>query len=185
MKSPQRLLVALSIACCLVTSVAAVRADDANLSYDDPSIHYTAPDGWTRIDLSAATGQSGSAGVVAAFTKTFGRYDQRAITLKIEDYSGGLDEAEGSYESEMRGGAESVFVDRKTRVTMPNGMPAWFMKISIGSEAGNIARIFQYVIVDGKRRIVASYSGRAGYFDEKDATSGLSGLAVVLYPQGR
>lgn len=163
----------------------AAGADDSKLSYDDPAVHFSAPDGWERLDLQQQ--QSGGQGgaIVAAFTKKFDRNDQRTITLRIEPYAGSLDGLAGSHESDLRTQSDSLFVDKKARITLTNGMPAWLMKISIGQDAGHIVRDFEYLVCDGRRSIIASYVGRAGYFEDKEAAAALSTLSVVLYPQGR
>lgn len=175
-------LLALAVSFGLVVP-SAVRADDAKLSYDDPAVHYSAPDGWYRQNLPPEAEQS--AHYVAAFGKTFDRNDTRTITLRIEPYTGSLDGLASSHESDLRSQAESVFVDKKTKITLANGMPAWLMKVSIGQDAGRIVRDFEYVVFDGRRSIIASYVGRDGTFDDKEAISALSTLSVVLYPSGR
>jgi hypothetical protein len=169
--------------CCGLVMPSAGRADDANLSYDDPAVHFSAPDGWERQDVPPQSGPG--AHYVAAFMKKFDRNDIRSITLRIESYTGTLDGLQGSHESDLRTQAESVFVDKKARITLTNGMPAWLMKISIGQEAGRIVRAVEYIVADGRRSIIVSYAGRAGAFEEKDAVSALSTLSVVLYPDGR
>jgi hypothetical protein len=161
---------------------------DPNLSYDDPAMHYSAPDGWTKIDVPPSGGNQDGPTTVAAFTKEFSRYDKRSITIRIEPYSGTLDGAESSHESELRssgGNGSTIFVDKKTKVTLPNGMPAWFLKATIGSENGDAARIYEYVLFDGKRQIIVGYAGKAGNFDDKDAVDAFKTLSVVLYPAGR
>jgi hypothetical protein len=161
----------------------AVRADDSKLSYDDPAVHFSAPDGWQQQNLPPEVQQG--AHYVAAFTKTFDRNDTRTITLRIEPYAGTLNGLQGSHESDLRGQADNVFVDKKTRITLANGMPAWLMKVSIGQDPGRTVRDFEYVVFDGRRSIIASYVGRDGTFDDKEAISALSTLSVVLYPAGR
>jgi hypothetical protein len=183
----------------------AARADDpptpapAAPSYDDPAIHFAAPDGWTKRDVPGANPNSDGPHVVAMFVKTYGRDDIRTITLTVEPYDGGLDTAQSDQETQLRnsagggggGGANdddssnSVFFDRKDHITLSNGMPARYLKVSLGAGAGAMARLYQYIIIDGKRKIIATYAGREGYFNDKDALDALSTLTVVLYPAGR
>jgi hypothetical protein len=154
---------------------------DGNLSYDDPSVHYNAPDGWTRVDIPPGSEDAPT----AIFRKEFTHYDARAITLKIDKWAGSLDGFESSHESDMRTQSQDMFVDKKTKITLSNGMPAWQMKYTVGSSAGSIVRGMEYIAIDGRRGIVLSYAGRSGSFDDKDAIAALSTLTVVLYPEGR
>jgi hypothetical protein len=183
---PMRLTVLALVALTCLGAPLVALADDPNLSYDDPGMHFSAPDGWQKQDVGAQQQGSHTAkGVVAAFTKDFGRYDIRSISIRIEDFSGSLDGLEGSHESDLRGQGDSVFIDKKQKVTLNNGMPAWLVKVSIGSEPGRTIRDIEYVVYDGRRSIIASYVGRSGAFDDKDALAALSTLSVVLYPSGR
>ena len=107
------------------------------------------------------------------------------ITLKIEKYDGSLEGLENSHESEVRQLSDSVFVDKRVKITLSNGMPAYQLRYTVGQDAGGTVRTMEYVVYDGKRSIIAGYSGRGGMFDDKDALDALSTLTVVLYPQGR
>jgi hypothetical protein len=171
------------VALFCIAAPAAARAD-AGPSYDDPAIHFSAPEGWEKQDVPAQDSHS-RGGVVAVFTRDFGRYDKRSITIRIEPFAGSLDGLAGSHESDLRTQSDSVFVDKKTRITLTNGMPAWMLKISFGSEPGRTIRDVEYVVYDGRRSIIASYAGRAGTFEDKEAAAALSALSVVLYPEGR
>jgi hypothetical protein len=154
---------------------------DGNLSYDDPAVHYNAPDGWTRIDIPAGSEDAPT----ALFRKEFTHYDVRAISLKIDKWAGSLDGFESSTESDMRSQNQDMFVDKKTKVTLSNGMPAWQVKYTYGSSAGSIVRGMEYMAFDGRRGIILSYAGRSGAFDDKEALAALSTLTVVLYPEDR
>jgi hypothetical protein len=170
---------------CLGAPLVAL-ADNPSLSYDDPAVHFSAPDGWQRQDVSPQQqGSRSPSGVVAVFTKDYGRYDLRSIAIRIEQFSGSLDGLEGSHESDLRSQGDSIFVDKKQKITLANGMPAWLLKVSIGTDPGRMARDIEYVVYDGRRSIIVSYGGRAGTFDDKDAIAALSTLSVVLYPEGR
>ena len=163
----------------LALAPAAVLAD-GSLSYDDPAIHYSAPDGWTRVDV-----EPGDDAPAAVFRKTFERYDTRAIMLKLQPYDGSLDGLETTHESEVRQQQDDVFIDKKMKITLSNGMPAWQLRLSMGQMSGNAIRSIEYLATDGRRSIVLSYSGRSGTFDDSVAIAALSTLTVVLYPAGR
>jgi hypothetical protein len=154
----------------------------STLSYDDPAVHYTAPEGWTRIEIPEGAGEGAP---TAAFTKEFSRYDTRVISLKIDRYDGSLNGLEATHESDLRSQFEDVFIDKKTQIVLSNGMPAWQLKYTAGSSSGQSVRTMEDVVYDGKRSIELSYSGRAGSYDDKDAVAALSTLTVVVYPEGR
>jgi hypothetical protein len=176
------------------------RADDtpaaSPLTYNDPAMHYQAPDGWTKRDVGGGPASGDDPQVVAMWVKAFSHSDPRTITITVQPLEGDLDAAQSQMETQLRnagsggGGGDDdngggVFFDRKDKITLSNGMPARYLKVSTGSGAGAMARLYQYLVVDGKRMIVLTYAGRDGYFGDKDALDALSTLTVVLYPPGR
>jgi hypothetical protein len=152
---------------------------DAN-TYSDRSITFTAPDGWTNLHAPPPDGTENST-PVAMFIKSFNKYDTRAIQIVVKDYSGSLDGFEGDHEKELRKDSDSAFI-RKSKVTLANGMPAYWLKVTQGADAGSYVALYEYVIVDLKRAITVAYIGKQGFFDEKDAQTSLAQLAVVAYP---
>jgi hypothetical protein len=177
------------LALVLLLGVAALPAHAATdpLSYDDPAVHFRPPDGWERLSmLPSATPSPGDPGPPAAvYIKNRGKQDARTIVLTIQNYDGGLDNLETSHENDLRTAADGVFIDKKIKTTLANGMPAWFLRVSSGSQLGDFLRRYEYLVYDGKRSIVASYIGRQGDFDEKEAKDALASLYVVLYPRDR
>jgi hypothetical protein len=180
----------------------AARADDppaaSPLTYDDPAMHYQAPDGWTKREVGGNPQGGDDPQVVAMWVKAFSHSDPRTITITVQNFSGDLDTAQSNMETQLRnngsggggGGGDDdngggVFFDRKDKITLSNGMPARYLKVSTGSGAGAMARLYQYLVVDGKRMIVLTYAGRDGYFGDKDALDALSTLTVVVYPPNR
>jgi hypothetical protein len=103
----------------------------------------------------------------------------------VEPFDGPLGNFESSHESDLRnqGQESSTFVDKKELTTLANGMPAYFLRVNQGNAAGQFMRSYQYIVIDKQRGIVASYQGRAGQFDDKDAKAALSSLYVVVYPK--
>jgi hypothetical protein len=159
----------------------AVRADD-NLSYDDPGVHYNAPAGWTRVDIPPGAGEEAP---VAIFRKEFGKYDTRVITLKIQNYEDNLARLLSGHESDLRQNSDGVFVEKKEKITLSNGMPAYLFKYTMTRDSGGTVRVYEYLVVDGKRSIDLMFSGRGGSFEDKDAFDAMNTLTVVLYPSGR
>lgn len=177
-------LVALTATLLLGTSAGA--ATDP-LSYDDAGMHFKAPDGWQRLPIPEESTSPGldAKTTLAAFAFANGKNDSRVISITAEPFDGTLDGAEISHETDLRNAQDTTLVDRKIKTSLPNGMPAWFLKVSQGSDPFTSVRLYQYVVFDGKREIITTYSGRQFNFTEDDAKKALASLYVVVYPNQR
>ena len=181
----KRLLFLVSGAALCASVAAPARADDApppapqSLSYDDASVHYTAPDGWTRVEVP-----QGDDAVGALFVKAISRTETRTISLKIKPDDSTLEGLDQSTEIEIRTGGTDVFIDKRRQVTLANGMPAWFISFSSGDDMSRM-RFYTYIVTDTKRSVIISYGGRNGMVEENDAKAALASLAVVVYPETR
>ena len=151
--------------------------------YNDPGMHFEVQPEWTRVPFNGKA--PGGFQPLAIFTREAGKAEQKTLIIAAEPYEGTLDGFESSTENELRSGSEGTIVDKKIRLIMPNGMPAYWMKVSRGTQAGKLYQTFQYAIFDGMRGIIASVSGRLGDIREEQAREWLSGLRVVLYPRNR
>lgn len=156
----------------------------ASPAYDDPAVHFAAPPGWERIPFAAGSTEA-SPQPVAFFVKDRDEANRRTIVIEIGPYAGTLDGLADLRESELRAKYEGSFIDRKARVLLVNGMPAGWIRVSFGSQAGHMYERYESIVFDGRRRIVAAYTARRGEADEKEARTALGGLSVVLYPRGR
>jgi hypothetical protein len=183
-----RSLVALFALAALCSPALANAAADP-LSYDDPGMHFKAPDGWQRLsppnsDDSNANGTQEKK-LLVAYGFSAGKNDSRVISITAEPFDGTLDGAESTHETDLRNASDTTLVDHKTKVTLANGMPAWFLKISQGSDPFTSVRLYEYVVFDGTREIITTYSGRQFQFSEDDAKKALASLYVVVYPGRR
>jgi hypothetical protein len=156
-------------------------------SYDDAGMHFEAPVDFHKLDIpkppDAAGQDDDSPTPVAAFVYHAGRTDQRAITILVSPFDGPVDQFDTSHVSDERKG-EDTFVAENKKTTLANGMPAYFIKASSGSTAGQFRDRFEYLVCDGTRSIVVQYSGPAG-IDEAAAKNALATLYVVVYPKHR
>jgi hypothetical protein len=178
----------LSLIAVLVLALAAPVAAADSLSFDDPGMHFSAPADWTRVDIPSGGGGGGpndsqDDAPVAAFVYHRGQPDQRTITIKIAPYEGSLESFASHHETEVRSGADSTYIEKRAQITLANGMPAYYLRIGSGSDAGHFARRYEYLVYDGKRSIVVTYTGRQGDFGDDDAKAALSTLYVVAYPR--
>ncbi len=157
------------------------RAD--SLSYDDPGMHFTAPDGWTRLEVPPGDPGGSDKQVVAGFVLHAGHSDQRSIVITVQPFSGSLDEYEKQHESELRQDSDSAFVEDHTKTTLANGMPAYFFKARTGDVAsGHDVERNEYLVIDTKRAIDVAFVGGVGQTSDKDVKAALSSLYVVVYP---
>jgi len=164
----------------------APKATPDSLAYDDAGMHFRAPVGWTRVDLGALSAAGSKAPPVALFVFNRGKSDERSILIDIQPFEGTLDGLESSKETELRNASEGTFVDRKTKTTLANGMPAYFMKVSQpGGPVGHQLRRYDIVVYDLSRSIDVAYVGRYGDFEETDVRAALASLSVVVYPRNR
>jgi hypothetical protein len=180
----KRLTFALCCACALGAPLASAAAAEPVPAYDDPAVHFAPPNGWEKIDVGSGSG-GGSEPPAAVFVSNPGKYNERRIVLEIAPYSGTLDGFVSTHESELRTKYDGAFIDHKARVTLANGMPAWWMRVSFGATVGHFYRRYEYVVLDGQRSIILSDTSRLGEVEEKDAQGALGTLSVVVYPRGR
>jgi len=181
------LLAALMFTLSLGTAVFAAEAppfDPHNLAYEDPAMHFSAPKDYQRLQVPSGH-DSAKLSTVAAFAKYPGKPEQRIITIAMEPYDGTIDGFESNSENELRGEIDGLFVDRKTRTALSNGMPVWWQKLSYGEGLGSTYRRYSYVAFDGQRGISVSITGRLGELSEEEAKSALGDLSIVVYPGGR
>jgi hypothetical protein len=158
------------------------------LSFDDPGMHFRPPDGWERVPILNKDGEAPAAdygGPAAVWVFDRGKADQRIIEITIKRYQGSLDELEHETESTMRNGTDGLFIDKHELTKLENGMPAYWMRTSEGSDIGKYFRRYQYIVYDGQRSIIVALVGHQGDFEEKDAKAALSSLYVVAYPGPR
>jgi len=161
-------------------------ADDDPLAYSDPGMHFRPPDGWERIPIQEAGSDSDSHRpplAVYVFKKNKG--DQRIITITMDVFQGTLDGFARNHANELRQQGDSTFIEKQDKVALSNGMPAIWMKVNQGGSLGHMVRRYEYVVIDLSRGIIASYIGRAGDFEEREAKAALASLYVVVYPKGR
>ncbi|MGP6159628.1 MAG: hypothetical protein ACLPYS_19320 [Vulcanimicrobiaceae bacterium] len=165
-----------------LTAVTAGASAADPLSYDDPDVHFSAPDGWQRLDVPQAPADSdGPKPPAAEFTKDFGNGDRRAIVIQIESDDKSLEQLVSDQDSQFRQADGTVILGQE-RTALANGMTAYWLCADQGTELGHLVRRCEYVVSDGQRSIIVAYLGRQFGFDPKEAKSALSSLSVV-YPR--
>jgi hypothetical protein len=176
------------------TSGATAAASAAPVAtYNDAGMHFDAPPGWEMVHISAnpdgsgnadGGGDSNEATPVAAFIYHHGKSDQLAIVIKTAPFDGRVDEYDASHTRELRKDGDT-FIAKNEKITLANGMPAYFVKANSGSQAGHYVETLEYLVCDGTRSIDVSYVGGEGTFDETKARNAFATLYVVAYPTRR
>lgn len=177
-------LAALALGALVLPIGASAQSDPQ--TYTDPAMSFTAPSEFMPLPVPSA-GPTGFQGptTVAAFVKHAKRPDSVIITLRMQMTDEDLSDFAADAETLVRnqGSDNSVFV-KKNLTTLSNGMPAYFMDVTVSQDAGEL-RIFQYVWVDGERGVTLSVVGRFGMIDSAGALKDLSTASAVAYPKNR
>jgi len=157
-------------------------------SYNDLGMHFDAPAGYESVPVSptdpTGSDESGDATPVAAFVYHREKSDQRIITIKVARFDGTVRDFASTHTSDLRKN-DNVFVVKNEPMTLANGMPAYFLKVNSGNEAGHYGETFEYLVCDGVRSIDVALFGSQGTFDDATARTALASLYVVAYPRRR
>jgi len=152
-------------------------------TYSDAAMDYTAPPEAVLVGRQPTSPDQLSEDLqtVAMWVLRPGQEDARTIQLSMESYSGAPDQWEGQFESQTHGAQDGTLIRNKTRITLLNGMPAYFVEVAYGS--GFEARK-EYAIVwaDGQRGIVLSETTRIGDASALEAMRVLKQVTAVRYP---
>lgn len=187
-------LLALSTLCMFFA--APVMAADAVMSpapsptpdlhiYSDRAMHFVAPEKFilaarrvlTKRDLAGASNPL----VVAVWVKNPGQEDQEAIMLSMEGYSGNLDGFFLNVENGLRDKINGVFIDQKKLETLPNGMPAYWIRATYGHGFKTRQR-YMWAWFDGARGVILAIDARAGEIGKREARADLHRVRATLYP---
>jgi hypothetical protein len=153
-------------------------------SFNDPAMSYTAPSDFHKIPMQQLDPtQFDKPTVVAAFVKPIGTKSALTITITMENFEGNAEGYDQVSENTLRTSTDSVFI-KKTPTKLPNGMPAYWQEITIGSGFNEIKR-YQYVWADGVRGVQLAVMGRFGDISEGDAKKFLGEVTAVAYPKYR
>lgn len=159
-------------------------ADD--LSYDDPAMHFRAPDGWQRINLGDTSGNDDAP--AAVWVLTANKNQPRSITITISNYQGSLDEFATSHQTSLRtsvGDNGVVLTDHKDQTKLANGMPVVYFVWTLSTDKDAPLKNYEDLFIDGQRSIAVKFTGYAGDVTDADAAAALSSLYAVAYPRRR
>jgi len=186
---------ALAFVCCALVAPlgASAQQQDAQTAaapaapsrtFNDPAMSFTAPDDFTPIPMQQHDPVNfEQPTVVAAYVKNPGRQDMVSISLSMDSFQSGVDGWEMNAENNLRTQTDGVFI-KKTQTTLPNGMPAYWLEVTVGSGFDQM-KSYEYVWSDGVRGISLSIIGRYGAISESAAKKALANVSAVAYPKYR
>jgi hypothetical protein len=155
------------------------------LTYDDPAMHFEAPKGYLLLNRRyVAVSDLGDPAVVAVWIKNPGQEDMRTLTISVEQYDQAIDQYETNVENDVRNKIDDAIVANRTRISLTNGMPAYFLSITSGSGFDG-KKIFEVIWSDGTRGVTIAITGRLGDLKEDEAKLALATISAVRYPINR
>jgi hypothetical protein len=178
-----RFLAFLLVAACVAVPSLAL-ADGP--SYDDPGMHFTAPEGWKKIQPpDDGKDPVERAGPVVAFVWHQDQIDQESITITTTPSSDDLDSFEHDEEGKLRSASDGTFIKKREKTALANGMPAYFIDARLTNQSGGAVEHYAYLVIDTKRTIEISYAGPYGKADADAVKKLFASLYVVVYPVRR
>ena len=150
--------------------------------YADRAVRFVPPPDFESVPVpSVDLSEQSHLTPVAAYVRNRGREERLSIFVLMEPFDGPLSGFEATVESDLRAQIDGLFVSKKELTRLPNGMPAYWLKLAYG-EGFSSMQEYLYAAIDGRRGIAVAVSGRLGIIDEAKAKEALKNLAVVLYP---
>ncbi len=174
---------AIYVLAAFALAVPAAVLADAN-QYNDPAMSFTAPSDYRAVPVPShdpAVFQDPA--IVAAYIKDPGKQSFSQIMLRMQNFEGNTEGIEMTTETDMRNQGSDVFI-KKTATKLPNGMPAYWQEVTMGSGFDQM-KVYQYVWADGVRGVQLSITSRYGAVDEPTAKRALANVSAVAYPKYR
>jgi hypothetical protein len=155
---------------------------DAPNVYTDPAMTYTAPDGYVKARIAPHDPANfDNPTVVAAFGGSRKDTAGRVITITMDSFQGSLDGWEQRQENDLRNASDGVFIKNKKLTTLPNGMPAYWEEVTVGSGFSEVKR-YEYCWIDRVRGVVLAITAPYGMVTEDEAKKALGNASATAYP---
>ena len=103
------------------------------------------------------------------------------LTLAQESYNEPLEHWETAFENEVRQQEDGVFISKKERMALQNGMPAYFIGMTFGSGFDS-RKQYALIWADGERGVALEMTGRVGEIGDDDAKKAFGDITAVAYP---
>jgi hypothetical protein len=177
-----RLLVAFLIGALAGVTLCRPALADPPAPYTDRALHFAPPSTYESVPVPAVDiSEQAHLSTIAAYVRNRGREDQLTIVIMMELFPGPLQDFESTVENELRSQIDGLFVSKKTVTHLPNGMPAYWLKLAFG-EGFDSMQEYMYAAVDGRRGVTVAITGHLGVISEDAAKDALKDLALVVYP---
>jgi len=155
------------------------------LEYNDAAMHFRVPAGYYSVgnhpvDLADLPEDLS---IVAAWVLP-GDSNQRKIFIQMASFNSRVDDFETVYEQQIRGQVGDATFKNKKRMTLKNGMPAYYVEMESGS-GFDTAKSFIVLWTDGQRGVALVATGKLSAWDEAKARAALSDASAVRYPTDR
>ncbi len=156
----------------------------AGNEYNDPAMSFTAPADCVAMRIpphDPAVFEQPT--IVADFIRHPNQKDATNIGVRMQNFDGTADAFDVTVENDARTQGDGVFI-KKTATKLANGMPAYWLDISIGSGFDEV-KGYEYLWADGVRGVEVFETGRYGMLDEAQAKRDLANISAVAYPKNR
>ncbi len=155
------------------------------LEFDDPGMHFIAPDGWLLVGRRVLPLKALSDDLQVVARWVLNQRDKpQSIALSQQFFEGDATGYETRFESDLRGAIDGAIVKGSERINLSNGMPAYFIEVSYGSGFDS-RKEYACIWADGTRGVSLAVTARVGELDLATAKKLLSNVSAVRYPANR
>lgn len=153
--------------------------------YDDPAMHFHAPDGFRPIgQRQISVEKLGDDPVIVAAWIYPDKDHPRRLIIQQEYFEGDYKAFDSQLESQLRDQYDNPFFKNKQDTKLRNGMPAEFMEMSAGS-GFNVQKFYILLWSDGQRGVAVLLQSQLNDLDGDSARRLMSDASAVRYPINR
>ncbi|HUA09157.1 MAG TPA: hypothetical protein VMA98_07755 [Candidatus Acidoferrales bacterium] len=150
--------------------------------YDDPAMHFRAPDGFFPVgQRHLALGDLSQDSVVVAGWIYPNKDHPRRLVIEQAAFDGDVDGWESVYENQLRDQFDNPFFKDKTDTKLRNGMPAKFLEMTTG-EGFSVQKFYMLIWADGERGVALLLQTKMDDISALNARVLLSDATAVRYP---
>jgi hypothetical protein len=154
--------------------------------YDDPAMHFRAPDGFFPIIApKQVTVDKLTDDPVMVDAWIYPVRDHvRRIALEQEYFTGDAKAFEAQYKGQLRDQFTAPFFKNEEEIRLKNGMPAIYFEMTSG-EGFDVQKFYYVVWADGQRGIAVALQASLDDLSTAVAKTLLADATAVRYPIGR
>jgi hypothetical protein len=154
--------------------------------YDDPAMHFRAPDGFYPLIQSkqVSVDKLGDDPVMVAAWIYPIKDHVRRMVLQQEYFEGDVKAFEAEYKGQLRDEFSAPFFKNEEDIRLKNGMPAIYFEMTTG-EGFDIQKFYYVVWADGQRGVAVALQASLDDLTTEVAKALLTDATAVRYPVGR